>query len=172
MDDMFAYNSQFLPGTQITVVFKENPNYSQLNEFFNDYGYGFYAPEFKTIFIDGEVFLGEDGLTMDDLRFIEAHEISHLILKHNGPRSENDELEADLGAYILLKNKNLPTDRLIDEFEYRHGIEFSEDLINKIGDKFPHTLRENSIINWELHQQLMEKKYGKRKIETEFKFKK
>jgi hypothetical protein len=29
-----------------------------------------------------------------------------------------------------------------------------------------------SIINWELHQQLMEKKYGKRKIETEFKFKK
>jgi hypothetical protein len=172
MNDTFAYDSQFLPGTQITVVFKENPNYGQLNKFFNDYGYGFYVPEFKTIFIDGEVFLGEDGLTMDDLRFIEAHEISHLILNHDGPRSENDELEADLGAYILLKNKNLPTDRLVDEFEYRHGIEFSEDLINKIGDKFPHTLRENSIINWELHQQLMEKKYGKRKIETEFKFKK
>jgi len=37
MDDMFAYNSQFLPGTQITVVFKENPNYGQLNEFFNDW---------------------------------------------------------------------------------------------------------------------------------------
>ena len=29
-----------------------------------------------------------------------------------------------------------------------------------------------SIINWELHQKLMEKKYGKRKIETKFKFKK
>lgn len=29
-----------------------------------------------------------------------------------------------------------------------------------------------SIVNWELHQQLMEKKYGRRKIETEFKFKK
>ena len=29
-----------------------------------------------------------------------------------------------------------------------------------------------SIINWELHQKLMEKKYGKKKIETEFKFKK
>lgn len=28
-----------------------------------------------------------------------------------------------------------------------------------------------SIINWELHQQLMEKKYGKRKIETDYKFK-
>ena len=29
-----------------------------------------------------------------------------------------------------------------------------------------------SIINWELHQKLMEKRYGKRKIETDFKFKK
>jgi hypothetical protein len=28
-----------------------------------------------------------------------------------------------------------------------------------------------SIINWELHQKLMEKRYGKRKIETDFKFK-
>jgi hypothetical protein len=28
-----------------------------------------------------------------------------------------------------------------------------------------------SIIDWDLHQQLMEKKYGKRKIETELKFK-
>ena len=28
-----------------------------------------------------------------------------------------------------------------------------------------------SIINWDLHQQLMEKKYGRRKIETELKFK-
>jgi hypothetical protein len=28
-----------------------------------------------------------------------------------------------------------------------------------------------SIINWDLHQKIMEKKYGRRKIETEFKFK-
>ena len=28
-----------------------------------------------------------------------------------------------------------------------------------------------SIINWDLHQKMMEKKYGRRKIETEFKFK-
>ena len=26
-----------------------------------------------------------------------------------------------------------------------------------------------SILNWDLHQQLMEKKYGKRKIETKYK---
>jgi hypothetical protein len=29
-----------------------------------------------------------------------------------------------------------------------------------------------SILNWDLHQQIMEKKYGKRKIETEYKYKK
>jgi hypothetical protein len=29
-----------------------------------------------------------------------------------------------------------------------------------------------SILNWELHQRIMEKKYGKRKIETEYKYKK
>jgi hypothetical protein len=28
-----------------------------------------------------------------------------------------------------------------------------------------------SIINWELHQKLMDKKHGKSKLETEFKFK-
>ena len=28
-----------------------------------------------------------------------------------------------------------------------------------------------SILNWELHQKLMEKKYGKRKIETEIRYK-
>lgn len=29
----------------------------------------------------------------------------------------------------------------------------------------------NSIVDWELHQQIMEKKYGRRKIDTEYKFK-
>jgi hypothetical protein len=29
-----------------------------------------------------------------------------------------------------------------------------------------------SILNWDLHQQLMEKKHGRKKIETKLKFKK
>ena len=49
-------------------------------------------------------------------------------------------------------------------------------IIKKIGKLYAMTEDDQpmneSIINWELHQQLMEKKYGKRKIETEFKFKK
>jgi hypothetical protein len=140
MSDLYSYKSIFLPNTEITVIFKENPNYFELSKYFDVYGYGFYFPEFKTIFIDGEIFLGEDGLTIDDLKFIEAHEVTHLILNHKNKRSKNDELEADLGAYILLKNKNLSTDRLIDEFEYRHNKSFSESLLDIIKYKFPYKL--------------------------------
>ena len=133
--DLMAFPSKFMPNLNINVIFKENPNYELMKELFDQYGYGFVAPEFKTVFLDGEVFLGDEGLSFDDLRFIEAHEISHLILGHNGPRSEQDEIEADLGAYILLKKHNLSTERLEDEFEYRHGVKFSEDLLDMVKDR-------------------------------------
>lgn len=134
-DDIYSYRSSFLPDLNINVIFKENPNYPRLREIFEVYGFGFLAPEFKTIFIDGEIFLGDDGFTMDDMKFIEAHEVSHLIMGHDGPRSEKDEIEADLGAYILLKKHKMSTERLEDEFEYRHGIPFSEELLKMVKDK-------------------------------------
>jgi hypothetical protein len=134
-DDLISFKSSFLPNLNINVIFKENLHYPQIKEFFNMYGYGFLAPEFKTIFIDGEIFLGEEGFSFDDLKFIEAHEVSHLILNHNGPRNEKDEIEADLGAYILLKNKNMSTERLEDEFEIRHGVPFSEELLTIVKDR-------------------------------------
>ena len=133
--DIVAYKSSFIPNMNINLVFKENPNYGMMRKIFDQYGYGFLAPEFKTIFIDGEIFLGDDGLTMDDMKFIEAHEISHLLLGHNGPRSEKDEIEADLGAYILLKKNDMSTERLEDEFDSRHGVPFNEDLLNIVKDR-------------------------------------
>ena len=156
MSKPISYNSEFLPEITIAVIFSDSPQYEKLTSFFKEYGYGFLVPNKNLVVIDGENIV--DNFDSDVLKFIEAHEIAHIILGHDGPRNDEEEMDADLGAYILLKNKNLSTDRLIDEFEYRHGIEFSEDLINKIGNKFPHTLRENSIINWELHQQLMKNK--------------
>jgi hypothetical protein len=134
-DDIFSLNSVFLPNLNINIIFKENPVYNEIKEIFNIYGYGFLSPEFKTIFIDGELFLGDDGLSLDDLRVIEAHEVAHVILKHDGPRNTQDEIEADLGAYILLKNKNMSTKRLEDEFEYRHGIPFSEELLTIVKNR-------------------------------------
>jgi hypothetical protein len=49
-------------------------------------------------------------------------------------------------------------------------------MIKKIGKLYDmakdNTEMNESIINWDLHQQLMEKKYGRKKIETKLKFKK
>jgi hypothetical protein len=99
--------------------------------YFKEYGYGFYYPEDKTIFLDGEVFINSN-LDFKDLKFVEAHEITHLLLGHTGPYSGEDEMDADLGAYILLKNKNLPTEKLEAQFKNRHGVDFDEKLLERV----------------------------------------
>lgn len=125
------YQSEFLPNVTIVTVFDDDKNYHELEKYFKIYGYGFMVPNKNLVIIDGEKILELDGEGV--LKFIEAHEISHILLNHSGPRSEEEELDADLGAYILLK-KNGYEDSikiLLDNFEDRHGIEFSEDLVNK-----------------------------------------
>ena len=131
-NDLISYRSIFEPDVIITVIFKENENYETLKPIFDKYGYGFFSPYNNTIMIDGDFFISSDDLNINDLRFVEAHEISHLILGHDGPRSDDDELDADLGAYVLLKRNNLSTKRLEDEFEHRHGIKFNKKLLVRI----------------------------------------
>lgn len=133
--DIITYKSIFLDDVNITVIFKENENYDNMKNLFDKYGFGFYYPKYKTIIIDGEIFIDTE-LTFDDLRFVEAHEIGHLILGHEGSmRYDEDEIDADLAAYILLKKNGLSTERLVDSFEDRHGIEFSIKLLERIKDK-------------------------------------
>jgi len=129
--DALSYPSTFKPGVNILVVFKENENYLNLKPYFDEYGYGFYYPKNKTIIIDGERFVNSN-LDFNDLKFVEAHEVTHLLLGHTGPYSEDDEMDADLGAYILLTNKGLSTDKLVKEFKNRHGISFTEDLLQRV----------------------------------------
>jgi hypothetical protein len=131
--DVISYPSIFKPGVNITVVFKENPNYQDFTPYFEEHGYGFYYPEDKTIFLDGEAFVNSN-LNFDDLKFVEAHEITHLLLGHTGPYSKEDEMDADLGAYILLKKNGLPTEKLESEFKSRHGVDFSEELLERVKD--------------------------------------
>jgi len=133
-DDALSYPSTFKPGVNILVIFKENENYENLKPYFDEYGYGFYYPESKTIIINGENFVDSD-LDFNDLKFVEAHEVTHLLLGHTGPYSEDDEMDADLGAYILLKNKGLSTDKLVKEFKNRHGIDFDEKLLERVKNK-------------------------------------
>jgi phosphopantetheine adenylyltransferase len=133
-DGTLSYESIFKPDINILVAFKNYKNYFQLKPLFDEHGYGFYYPKDKTIIINGEDFIGTD-LGFNDMKIVEAHEITHLLLGHTGPYSEEDEMDADLGAYILLKNKKLSTDRLVNEFENRHGVPFTEELLERVKNR-------------------------------------
>ena len=133
--DIISYPSVFVNDVTISVIFKENENYDMMTRLFDKYGFGFYYPKTKTIMIDGELFVDTD-LTFDDLRFVEAHEVSHLLLGHTGGiRYDEDEIDADLMAYLLLKKQGLSTDRLTSTFQERHGIEFTKELLSDFQSK-------------------------------------
>jgi len=132
-DDLISYPSNFKPDTNILVVFKNNKNYPNLEPLFDEYGYGFYYPENKTIILDGEVFVNSN-LDFKDMKIVEAHEIAHLLLGHTGPYSADDEMDADLGAYLLLKDKGFSTEKLEKQFKFRHGIDFNEELLERVKD--------------------------------------
>ena len=71
----------------------------------------------------------------------------------------------------LIKFQNNPTEFFEDECEKFNYI--STKMLKKISKLYAMAKDDEqvseSIINWELHQQIMEKKYGKRKIETKYK---
>jgi hypothetical protein len=134
--DSFSYYSEFLPTVSIAVVFEENPQYEDLIPFFEDYGYGFMVPGKNLVIIDGEQLINGKGSEV--LKFIEAHEISHVIMGHDGPRNEDDEIDADLGAYILLKKSGYldSVKTLLRQFRNRHGINFNEKLLERVKKYF------------------------------------
>jgi hypothetical protein len=132
----YTYYSQFLPKVQIVVVFEEDEQYETLLEFFDQYGYGFMVPGKNLVLIDGEQLIDDYGNNL--LKFIEAHEVSHIVMGHDGPRTDDEELDADLGAYILLEKSGRIDDIkiLLREFKNRHGIKFSEDLLDRVKKYF------------------------------------
>ena len=132
----YTYYSEFLPKVQIVVVFEEDEQYETLLEFFDQYGYGFMVPGKNLVIIDGEQLIDDYGNNL--LKFIEAHEVSHIVMGHDGPRTDDEELDADLGAYILLEKSGRIDDIkiLLREFKNRHGIKFSEDLLDRVQKYF------------------------------------
>lgn len=136
MSKPISYNSEFLPEITIAVVFSDSPQYENLIPFFEEYGYGFLVPNKNLVVIDGENIL--ENFDSDVLKFIEAHEIAHIMLGHDGPRNNEEELDADLGAFILLNNKGKQESikHLLDNFEDRHGINFDENLLKRVKNQF------------------------------------
>lgn len=131
-DTKLEYCSKFLNDVTVVVVFNDDPLYSQVKPMFEQYGFGFVVPEQNLMIIDGEILVGEpDG--QDILKFIEAHEVSHILLGHK-TGDEREEIEADLGAYLLLRDNGFDKSVkiLINSFKERHGVEFNENMLEDI----------------------------------------
>jgi len=130
------YNSEFLPNVEIAVLFEGNFQYEKMKPFFDEFGYGFMVPGNNLVVIDGEQLLDSRGNNL--LKFIEAHEVSHIVMGHDGPRSDDEELDADLGAYILLEKYGYIDDIkvLLREFKNRHGVRFDASLLERVKKYF------------------------------------
>ena len=130
------YDSEFLPNVEIAVLFEGNFQYEKMKPFFEEFGYGFMVPGNNLVVIDGEQLLDSRGNNL--LKFIEAHEVSHIVMGHDGPRSDDEELDADLGAYILLEKYGYIDDIkvLLREFKNRHGVRFDTSLLERVKKYF------------------------------------
>jgi Zn-dependent peptidase ImmA (M78 family) len=137
MSDILSYKSKFEPSVNVFILFKENEMYDEIKPLFDMYGYGFASAADNLVFIDGEEVTSGEQVDEDALRFIEAHEVSHILLGHTNERNDDDEMDADLGAYVLLKKYNFPEsiEILEDNFESRHGVKFKKSLIQRVSDK-------------------------------------
>jgi len=136
MSTRLTYESEFLKGVNIAVVFSEDKKYKELLPLFNKYGYGFMVPNQNLIVINGEILL--QNYDPSFLKFIEAHEVAHIILGHDKDRNDDDEIDADLGAYILLrsKGKDDAVELLQKNYEDRHNTKFDEKRVEKLKNYF------------------------------------
>lgn len=136
MSTRLNYESEFLKGVNILVFFSEDEKYKSLVPIFKKYGYGFMVPNKNMIIIDGEVLL--QNYDPSFLKFIEAHEVAHIILGHDKERNDDDEIDADLGAYILLKSKGKDdaVSLLQKNYKDRHKTEFDEKRVEMLKKYF------------------------------------
>ena len=136
MNGAYTYSSQFLPNVTIMIVTDEYPQYEDYKPIFQKLGYGFMIPNKDIIVIDGEV-LVEQGPDDSLFKFIEAHEVAHILLNHDGPRNEQEEIEADLGAYLILNKWGYKDaiKMLLKNFKFRHGVKFDEKMLDIIKNR-------------------------------------
>jgi Zn-dependent peptidase ImmA (M78 family) len=115
------FKSEFNKDIVVSIIGKDDALYDLLKPLFNEYGYGFVAPNQMLVFIDGG-----KKFSRNTLKWIEAHEIAHIILGHKKEKDSNDEIEADTLAHkLLVGNGYHKAAQLVkDKFKERHGIEF------------------------------------------------
>jgi len=117
-----SYNSVINSQYQVFVVFKESEQYAALTEMLTSMNNSIGAlwVGTKNIFIDGERVI-EEQIDKDQLIAIEAHEIAHSMLNHEGGLNIQSEKKADLLAIALLET-----------FGYRRSAQFIKDRIKEL----------------------------------------
>jgi len=112
-----TYFSEFKSDVAVAILTKDDHRYEVMKPLFEQCGFGFAETSSGCVFIDGEV-----KLTKDELRWVEAHELAHIMLKHTKDRNDDDEMSADMFARILLLDKGYSKAAQLveDKFEERH----------------------------------------------------
>jgi hypothetical protein len=112
-----TYFSEFKSDVAVAILTKDDYRYEVMKPLFQICGFGFAETSSGCVFIDGEV-----KLTKDELKWVEAHEVAHIMLKHTKDRNDGDEVAADMFAIILLKDKGYSkvAQLVEDKFLERH----------------------------------------------------
>ena len=118
-----TYFSEFRSDIAVAILNKEDYRYEVMKPLFEQCGFGFAETSSGCVFIDGEV-----KLSKDELRWVEAHEVAHILLKHTKDRNDGDEVAADMFAIILLLDKGYKKAAQLVEskFEERHKRKYYE----------------------------------------------
>ena len=112
-----TFFSEFKSDVAVAILGKDDYRYEIMKPLFDICGFGFAETSSGCVFIDGEV-----KLTKDELKWVEAHELAHIMLKHKKERNADDEIAADMFARILLLDKGYKKAAQLveDKFEERH----------------------------------------------------
>ena len=118
-----TYFSEFKSDVAVAILTKDDYRYEVMKPLFEQCGFGFAETSSGCVFIDGEV-----KLTKDELRWVEAHELAHIMLKHTKDRNDDDEMSADMFAIILLLDRGYKkAAKLVEsKFEERHKRKYYE----------------------------------------------
>jgi hypothetical protein len=102
-EGIISFGSRIDPRFKVLVIYKESPTYDSIKRSLEelDNSIGALVPREGIIIIDGER-VEEEGLNDNHLLAIEAHEIAHELLGHEGERNQAHEEDADELAIQIL----------------------------------------------------------------------
>ena len=95
-----TYFSEFKSDVAVAILTKDDYRYEVMKPLFYICGFGFAETSSGCVFIDGGI-----KLTKDELKWVEAHEVAHILLKHKRERNDKDEIDADTKAIELLSKR-------------------------------------------------------------------